>query len=157
MKLRFYNFTFCFLLVELLKNRVRGYFVIVVFIFLSIFSLGFPKEYKYELSNEVLAINTFSPFCELNNLLLLNNLKSDIEFDCNSSENVKGYTKKHSELFPYDGVRFSLVNLLFGILSISSILFEIFKSKMSYKNMDFLKSLFKRKNIKKEYNNSEGK
>ena len=115
----YYGFFIClsliFLIVKQLKTNRVAYFLIPLFILISMNILGFPKTEERDYVNEIEQVNSFSSFCQLNTLFFndLNNFKTS---SCNNLEVTKRTTYSEFNNF-VEPPRLQLINLfILGIL-----------------------------------------
>ena len=138
---------FCFLIIELNVRKVIFYLLIIFQIFLFLFSIGFPKDYTNEFSNELMSINSFSTFCEINKFLILNKTSPDDDLDCKIQKQVKGYNERHANIYPNQSIKLEVFNTILLVLVILVIINQLMESTLKkLRNELFLSKIKNNKN-----------
>ncbi len=125
----YYSYFVClaavFLIANIIEERKGKILLLIPYILIIIFLLGFPKA-SFDSSNgaynrQFITINNYSPFCEVNEYLFLD--KNLISNDHHCDRNDSGF-QRSDNLINLDGFnnkpRFKFGNTLLGVLSLLS-------------------------------------
>tara|TARA_Y100001970_G_scaffold179034_1_gene217941 strand:- start:2760 stop:4418 length:1659 start_codon:yes stop_codon:yes gene_type:complete len=122
-----FTLSFTILIAILLSEKYKRIFYLGIYCFLIVFILGFPKNQEFSPSTQMIEKIQSSAYCSVEKIIYLDN--QDIDFiDCGinnftNNDTVNDFYKSDFYHKP--------VNLLFILLTITSVIFLIFENKLS--------------------------
>ena len=111
----------------LLSEKYKRIFYLGIYCFLIVFILGFPKNQEFSPSTQMIEKIQSSAYCSVEKIIYLDN--QDIDFiDCG----INNFTNNDivNDFYKSD-FHHKPVNLLFILLTITSVIFLIFENKLS--------------------------
>ena len=119
---------FSFTISELVKNKLKSLFLLLLLIPTFLYIFGFPRQSEYIATSDLQEVNTYSEFCNINNFIF----GLDMEKDCKKYrekkygdyKNFKEFTKQPS---------FHTINYLLIIANLLGIIYlQIYDFKFSF-------------------------
>ena len=119
--------SFAFMYAYFLKKNSFTKLIFVPLFFSFLFILGFPKANNEEFENKVSLINSYSAFCEVNNIYFK---IIDYEVtDCSSSPKIRNIQLIISENYLSSKPRLAYTNLFIGLTTILSFVYYFYDRK----------------------------
>ena len=122
----FLTLSFVFIFTELLSKKYIKFFVVMFFVIINLYILGFPKSYDPVFIEKLLDVNSYSQLCEINTLFF--NRLDNLLVNCNFI-NLKIQNVNYNNFLTFKSFNYFMpINIGILIATLLSSLFLIFKN-----------------------------
>ena len=118
-----------FLVSQIFENNKKSKFLLIPYIFLIFFLIGFPKSIDQDIKNQIGVLSKYSSSCEINKILF--NKYFEINHSCQLSSSDLLSEFDDFENLQFEDFKFKYINLLLLLLSISVSIFLLLNKKFN--------------------------